>query len=165
MGASSKKSRNAASNKKSIFITAGIFVVFLLLGFWYYQSRRPNYRDLEKAYSELQIPADWTLENSSSNKGTLGLFCWQLEGEACPYLNNQYANKSVITDENQQKISQGLLGTKYNFVKVFNKESCKVTDGSCGYIYVNKNIQAVVSFKSKNENGQQKINISLSKKE
>ena len=52
-----------------------IFVAVLLLGFWYYQSQRPNYRDLEKAFNALNIPSDWELIGASTQKGLIGVLC------------------------------------------------------------------------------------------
>ena len=104
-----KKQPEKVSNKiVYIFFLVGL-IVLLLLGFLYYQSQRPNYRDLEKAFNELTVPEGWQEVSSSSNQGTLGLFCWQIEGEACPY---KIVNYSRNQDSLQGIVDQ--LGTVQN---------------------------------------------------
>jgi len=113
-----KKQPEKVSNKiVYIFFLVGL-IVLLLLGFLYYQSQRPNYRDLEKAFNELTIPEGWQEVSSSSNQGTWGLFCWQIEGEACPYITKVYARENV-SDYNKlqsrlEEIKQSLLQLGYN---------------------------------------------------
>jgi hypothetical protein len=104
-----KKEAKKASNKiVYIFFLAGL-VILLLLGFIYYQMQRPNYRDLEKAFNELQVPESWQEVSSSSNKGTWGLFCWQIEGEECPYKTVVYKREPIIGyNELQNKIKQSI---------------------------------------------------------
>jgi hypothetical protein len=104
-----KKEAKKASNKiVYIFFLSGL-VILLLLGFIYYQMQRPNFRDLEKAFSELQVPEGWQEVSSSSNEGTWGLFCWQIEGEECPYKTVVYKREPIIGyNELQNKIKQSI---------------------------------------------------------
>lgn len=165
VGASSKKANKPSSSKKSLLIIGGIFAAVLLLSFWYYQSQRPNYRDLEKEFVSLNIPSDWAAINSSSNKGTLGLFCWQIEGETCPYLNNKFLSKNNIEASAQKKASQEVLGSAYSFTGLFNEMACEDPKLSCGYVFSKGSVQAVMSYKTVNEPEGQQIDISLGKKE
>jgi hypothetical protein len=104
-----KKQVTKASNK-IVYIFFGVgLLILLLVGFLYYQSQRPNYRDLEKAFNELTIPEGWQEVSSSSNKGTWGLFCWQIEGEECPYKTVVYKREAILDyDELQNKIKQSI---------------------------------------------------------
>lgn len=77
-------------NKKWIIFFIGFvlstLIVLMFFG-WQYAINRPNYRDLQNAYKDLKLPADWQKVSETSNKGTLGLFCWQIGGEECPYMH------------------------------------------------------------------------------
>jgi hypothetical protein len=119
-----KKEAKKASNKiVYIFFLVGV-VVLLLLGFVYYQSQRPNYRDLEKAFNELQVPEGWQEVSSSSNKGTWGLFCWQIEGEECPYLTVVYKREPIIGyNELQKKIKQTITMLEQSGYKIKQPEN------------------------------------------
>ena len=115
-----KKEVSKISNKiVYIFFLVGL-VILLFLGFLYYQSKRPNYRDLEKAFNELTIPDGWKEVSSSSNQGTWGLFCWQIEGEECPYITKVYSRENV-PDYNKlqsklEEIKQSLFQLGYKSV-------------------------------------------------
>lgn len=125
MGASSKKTSKPSSNKKSLLIIGGIFAAVLLLSFWYYQSQRPNYRDLEKEFVSLNIPGDWAAISSSSNKGTLGLFCWQIEGEACPYLLKEFSAPTKFDlaniDQLKKEMRQQITNLGYNQIESYER--------------------------------------------
>lgn len=75
MGASSKKTSKPSSSKKSLLIIGGIFIAVLLLSFWYYQSQRPNYRDLENVLKDMDVPSNWSEVSRNDKKGVWGLFC------------------------------------------------------------------------------------------
>lgn len=125
MGARSKKTSKPSSSKKSLLIFGCIIVAFLLLGFWYYQSQRPNYRDLENEFSSLNIPSDWTQVSSSSNNGTLGLFCWQIEGETCPYLLKEFSAPTkfglATIDQLKKEMRQQITNLGYNQIESYEK--------------------------------------------
>jgi predicted negative regulator of RcsB-dependent stress response len=55
---------------KILLIILAVLAGITLVGWLYYESQRPNYNDLQKAYSQLEIPSDWKLVSQSDNKGT-----------------------------------------------------------------------------------------------
>jgi hypothetical protein len=126
-----KKEVSKISNKiVYIFFLVGL-VILLLLGFLYYQSQRPNYRDLEKAFNELTIPEGWKEVSSSSNQGTWGLFCWQIEGEACPYKIVEYSRPNDSVEKKIDLVQSSLRSDGYSNVKF--------DDNNCNQSKINKN--------------------------
>lgn len=90
MGAKPKTANWWGRNKTIVLVTAIGMVLVIVAIFAFYQSQRPNYRDLEREFQSLNIPANWKLESNSSNKGFLGLACFQIAGEQCPYIVTDY---------------------------------------------------------------------------
>ena len=122
---SKKNVPKKTSNKIFIIFFLAILAVVTLTGFIYYQSQRPNFRDLEAAFNELNIPSDWQQVSESSNRGTWGLFCWQLEGEACPYKTVVYSRKDLRNYEELQdyiaKTKKWLESEGYSTSKIDNQ--------------------------------------------
>jgi hypothetical protein len=156
-----KKQVTKASNK-IVYIFFGVgLLILLLVGFLYYQSQRPNYRDLEKAFNELTIPEGWQEVSSSSNKGAWGLFCWQIEGEECPYkivnysrgqVNRQGAidQLSIIKDE-LSKI--GYSDTVMN-LDLCTEDLIKMSDYNCNILSSKNSVEVYYEINSKNPQGQ-----------
>ena len=156
-----KKEAKKASNKiVYIFFLVGL-VILLLVGFLYYQSQRPNYRDLEKTFSELTIPEGWIEVSSSSNEGTLGLFCWQIEGEECPYKivnysRSQYNLQEVVDQLYEIKNvlnDQGYSDAVINLYKCTDP-SINNSDYNCNITASNGSIEVYYEINSKNPQGQ-----------
>ncbi len=155
-----KKEVKKASNKiVYIFFFIGLFIL-LLVGFLYYQSQRPNYRDLEKAFSELQVPEGWQEVSSSGNKGTWGLFCWQIEGEECPYKIVNYSRSQYNLQEvvNQLSEIKNVLNDQGYSDAVIKLDKC--TDSSinnldyyCNITASNGSIEVYYEINSKNPQG------------
>lgn len=170
--------KNQPKSKKNILIGIGIALAIYLLiigaAFAYYQSQRPNFRDLEKAFNELNIPEDWQQVSSSQNSGTWGLFCWQLEGEACPYKITTYtrgvANNYDDIKTRVDNIELQLVNLGYdkalNVYQKCTQEDFFNNDYNCGAGGVKDGTRLVVSLFSNNEKNSLKGNyasISLSK--
>jgi hypothetical protein len=87
--------------KKTRLIAGAIVCVLALIFVLLYFTNRPNYRDLQKEYQRISafIPADWQLVSESSNKGTWGLFCLQVEGSECPHLIAEYSRDSIASQD------------------------------------------------------------------
>jgi hypothetical protein len=100
MAAQKSKKSLAKSTKKSSksglkILIIGIIVFYFIAGLviWgAYQNNKPNYRDLQAAYNQLNIPADWQLVSESSNKGLWGMFCvnGELNTSPCPQKTIQW---------------------------------------------------------------------------
>jgi hypothetical protein len=150
MGAAKTKNTNWFSrNKTVVFILAGSFLVLILLGFLYYQSQHPNYRDLEKEFNTLQIPSDWQLTKSKSNEGALGLFCLQNVGEECPYLINEYSS-SFISRKEMKETAELIVGKPVSEGDI-NSAGCPVEvileqKYNCEFFVLNNNILVTVTF-------------------
>lgn len=129
MGAAKTKNTSWFSrNKTVVFILVGSFVVLVLLGFLYYQSQRPNYRDLEKEFSTLQIPADWELVSESSSKGWKGLFCFTAKiDETCPYLEVNYQNSVKLDPDSDKKLLTTLASEAGYSTSDVNYENCNLS--------------------------------------
>lgn len=89
------KKKNRPKSKKNILIGIGIALAIYLLiigaAFAYYQSQRPNFRDLEKAFNELNIPEDWQKTKVYKVTGYKGLFCFNTGiDEGCPVLDTSF---------------------------------------------------------------------------
>ncbi len=89
---------------KILLIILAVVAGFACVGWLYYESQRPNYNDLQKAYNQLEIPSDWKLVSQSDNKGTWGKFCWQIGGESCPYLQAEFKRNPVTSQSEVSKI-------------------------------------------------------------
>jgi hypothetical protein len=155
-----KKEAKKASNKiVYIFFLAGL-VILLLLGFIYYQMQRPNYRDLEKAFNELQVPEGWQEVSSSSNEGTWGLFCWQIEGEECPYKIIEYKIDAINHESIYSQLddtSEILKSRGYGNVSIDNTK-CTEADFngnkySCKVIGTSGDIRVAISINSQAGDG------------
>jgi hypothetical protein len=155
-----KKDVKKASNKiVYIFFLVGL-VILLLVGFLYYQSQRPNYRDLEKTFSELTIPEGWIEVSSSSNEGTLGLFCWQIEGEECPYKIVEYKIDAINHESVYSQLedtSEILKSIGYGNVSIDNTK-CTEADFtgnkySCKVIGTSGDIRVAISINSQASDG------------
>lgn len=78
---------------KILLIILAVLVGIAGVGWLYYESQRPNYNDLQKAYNQLEIPSDWKLTKEFSVTGYKGMFCFNAGiDEACPVLNKTYDN-------------------------------------------------------------------------
>jgi hypothetical protein len=107
MGDKKQKTKNVSAWKPILVISSTFIVLVVLLFGWLYFANKPNYRDLQKEFNQLNIPADWELVSESSNKGVLGMFCWQIEGEECPYSIYEYSVSENISS-NPEKIFETL---------------------------------------------------------
>ena len=172
------KKNTKPKSKKKILVVVGvavaIYLVIVGVAWAYYQSQRPNYRDLEKAFNELNIPEDWQEVSSSKNSGTWGLFCWQIEGEACPYKITTYSRETATNYDDIKTrvayIEQQLVNLGYdnasNVYQKCSREDFINNDYHCGVGGVKDGTRLVVSLFSNNEKNSLKGNyasISLSK--
>ena len=152
-----KKQPEKVSNKiVYIFFLVGL-IVLLLLGFLYYQSQRPNYRDLEKAFNELTVPEGWQEVSSSSNQGTWGLFCWQIEGEACPYKIVEYSRSNDTVEKKIESLQASLQSDGYSTVN-FDNSNCtqsKISENNyfCKVTAEKKGIRIAISVNSQDSRG------------
>lgn len=159
------KKNTKPKSKKKILVVVGvavaIYLVIVGVAWAYYQSQRPNYRDLEKAFNELNIPEDWQEVSSSKNEGTWGLFCWQIEGETCPYLTQVFSR----TNQTQDNIDILLNEVKNNFInsgytiKSFSNEKCRAEyissiEYSCSIIAAKNNIEVYYDVRGSDQQGQ-----------
>jgi hypothetical protein len=123
-----KKEVKKASNKiVYIFFLVGL-VILLLIGFVYYQSQRPNYRDLEKAFNELQVPEGWQEVRRYSVTGYKGLFCFTAGlDESCPVLDRAFSNGQQALDptKDMELVRSSLDETKFTITDI-NNENCRL---------------------------------------
>lgn len=102
----------------------GLGIIVLLFGISFlllYTTNRPNYRDIKKAYSKLQIPSDWKLVSERADNGVWGLFCWKDAKSNCPNLAAEYTtaqirNKSSV--EAMTILNSVVSGAGYKLDKV-----------------------------------------------
>jgi hypothetical protein len=137
---------------------SGIIIVLGLVFALLYFNNRPNYRDLQKEFERISanIPADWQLVSESSNKGTWGLFCLQIEGSECPHLIVEYQRSAlsgispaaVIEELENILLDSGftLLDDSYQKCSDSNIED---DDYTCSASGSRDSIRANVSIKSK----------------
>lgn len=120
-------------NKKLIVVASIVLLAVVLLSFLFYQSQRPNYRDLEKEFSKLQIPGDWTLVQSDDKKGLGGRSCIGVASDvSCPILQRIYTT-SKTTD---MSVPFNLLAPEGYTLQ--SKECFNPPDNtSCKYVYFN----------------------------
>ncbi len=132
--AEAKKNKNKKNKKIPlvVLIIVCLVIVFATGLIWlYYQSQRPNYRDLEKAYNQLQIPSDWKQVSEYKVTGYEGMFCFTAGiDEACPKLDKTY---SLNSDNNPEEIAK----------KLTDSSKSDVVSNSCS----NENITCQIEFR------------------
>ncbi|MCK9641746.1 MAG: hypothetical protein M0R39_17725 [Prolixibacteraceae bacterium] len=129
MGGSKKITAKKRLLSKPFTVILGSIVLLLCLFFvWQYFINRPNYRDLKEEHSKLVIPSDWKFVNESSNKGTWGLFCWQIEGSECPYLGYQYSTDNPQDPEVDKAIINKIIAAANYSVADKNFKHCVLGD-------------------------------------
>jgi hypothetical protein len=144
---------------KILLIILAVLAGIALVGWLYYESKRPNYNDLQKAYSRLEIPSDWKLTKEYSVTGYRKMFCFTAGiDEACPVLNKTYenafnTNKDPVADISlARKIidSGGFTITEERLSRCNNESDIYYCEfiGSKGSIKINMTIG--VDEKSKN---------------
>ena len=102
---SKKNVPKKTSNKIFIVFFLAILAVVTLVGFIYYQSQRPNFRDLEAAFNELNIPSDWQQVSETKVTGYKGLFCFNAGiDEACPIYNTVFSATTIQEIEPKQDV-------------------------------------------------------------
>lgn len=122
-----KKQPEKASNKiVYIFFLVGL-IVLLLLGFLYYQSQRPNYRDLEKAFNELTIPEGWKLEKTDGVEGWKGLSCFNAGiDEACPIFFAKFTKlEDIDSKQDTDLFGQIIESTRFRVIEK-NYDECNI---------------------------------------
>jgi hypothetical protein len=161
MGKNKKAAKDVPVWKPIAVISGIVIVVIILIFSVLYVANRPNYRDLEKEYKRISanIPPDWQLVSTSSNKGTWGLFCLQIEGSECPHVIYEYKLSASLNNHEKMLdsvqnivVSSGLTLTNNSYQKceemnvVSGDYTCS-SDGHTGSISVN------VSLDGKDPNG------------
>lgn len=174
MRANKKATENNRSVLNTFLIVVGVFILFgALFLTWQYFKNKPNYRDLKKEYSKMQIPSDWQLVGESSNKGTWGLFCWQLEGSECPHIIYEYKSGMItktasnIMNELEQMITkQGYVIEKDDYGLRCTEKNINNENYSCFVVGSREKIVVSVGLYSKNADGDNGnwANITLNKK-
>lgn len=129
---------------KKTYIRLGIIIfVVLLLGWLYYQSQRPNYRDLERTYAKLQIPENWEMTGDNSVRDKWGLFCgFDSIDRACPYLSRFFAPPD---GSGLQEQVEGLMKSTNLSVK---ENLCMDSTKSCSVIFVDGRVEIEVFFEA-----------------
>lgn len=157
-----KKNKNK-KNKKTplvVLIIVCLVIVFATGLVWlYYQSQRPNFRDLEKAYNQLQIPSDWKQVSEYKVTGYKGMFCFTAGiDEACPVLIRSFHPDSK---NKTHEINSYLSNIN---VKNIIKNSCTGINQNCKVVYKDNDIYTTIITESDNINVE-KINIYVSSKD
>jgi hypothetical protein len=139
---SKKNVPKKTSNKIFIIFFLAILAVVTLTGFIYYQSQRPNFRDLEAAFNELNIPSDWQQVSETKVTGYKGLFCFNVGIDTkCPDLAKTFTTSTKKT--NYRNIVETVI-TPANQSKVV-KNSCSNVLETCSVIYkTNTNVYVTV---------------------
>jgi hypothetical protein len=156
-----KKVSSRRSNCKKAGLTVVAIVCILALIFvLLYFTNRPNYRDLQKEYQKISIPADWQLVSESSNKGTWGLFCLGVDDSSCPYINNEftvstYPNSASDVIQSLQKIvSDAGYSLRDEPQDKCNDFYLQEKEYVCGAVGGNNNIEFYVDLSSSDSRGE-----------
>jgi hypothetical protein len=159
-----KKDVKKASNKiVYIFFLVGL-VILLLLGFIYYQMQRPNYRDLEKAFSELNIPQDWMLEDKGGVSGWKGLFCFTAGiDEACPVFGASFSKKDDIDPVDDMALIGNMIEpTRFRVIeKDYNDCNIMAEKYYCSVLTTSAGIRLHIGIR--HEDGLKKLYIALNR--
>lgn len=155
-------------NKTIVLVTLTGMALVVAALFAFYQSQRPNYRDLEREYQSLNIPANWQLISNKNNNGFLGITCFQIAGETCPYLSSRYTLE-YLTIEKQLVLSEQIVGDDWVYIGLFNEETCKASSDplSCEYIFEKGSTRAVIGYSNISPTGEASFysSVSISAKE
>ncbi len=122
-----KKQPEKVSNKiVYIFFLVGL-IVLILLGFLYYQSQRPNYRDLEKAFNQLDIPNDWQMVSKGGFSGWKGLFCFNAGiDEECPIFFAKFSKiEDIDSKQDTDLLGQIIEPTRFRVIEK-NYDECNI---------------------------------------
>lgn len=121
-----------------IGIVAGIFL--LLFGVWFidnavypFRAVHPNYSDVDKAFAQLQFPADWQEISSSENRGIRGRACDPLNSSGCFHKRKIFkVSENYTVDQLKQFFIQngcpGVVEDEYSY----GGEERKSYNLSCG---------------------------------
>jgi hypothetical protein len=145
------------SRKRLVITCGGIAVVLVVVFALLYFTNRPNYRDLEKEFARISanIPADWQLVSESSNKGTWGLFCLQIEGSECPHLIAEFrrdafssTNPTIILQSLEEILSKSGFQIRESSYQKCTSMDISSNDYTCNASGYRDNIEASLSFDS-----------------
>lgn len=94
---------------RRLVIAAIVVVIFIVLSivnlFVYpFKSSQPNFADVERVFSKIEIPADWVEISSSENSGIAGRAC-PIESDGCFSMLREF----TVPDSTSEVLVAGML--------------------------------------------------------
>lgn len=97
------------SNFRWIYLLAILTFIALFLAYdTLWGSNSPNYYSVRKAATSFEVPAEWQNSGVDENRGTLGLWCFQVSGGLCPYYEVSYSGYLFYNKEDTIELLQEL---------------------------------------------------------
>lgn len=123
------KKNTKPKSKKIILVVVGvavaIYLVIVGVAWAYYQSQRPNYRDLEKAFNELNIPEDWQKTREYKVTGYKGLFCFNTGiDEDCPVLDTSFSRTIQNNPQKDIQLMEDVIANSGFVISNQNLNNC-----------------------------------------
>lgn len=111
-------------------------------------TNRPNYRDLNHIYGQLQIPGDWTINEQHNETGAWGLACLDIGDVTCPAIYSSFSKEGSFEKQKQlasiSKVATSLKPTIKN-------GKCSQKMNSCTYTVVSGNIAIRISASAESD--------------
>lgn len=123
---------------------AVVGVIVLIIGLLYvnayiypFQSKDPNFADVEREFAKLQFPSDWQEISSTENRGIAGRQCDMFDSSGCFSKNKTFKTTNIPTKEIAEKllVDVGCGATAFEDIssssdtKPYLKISCALASG------------------------------------
>jgi hypothetical protein len=132
------------SRKRLVIICGGIAVILVVVFALLYFTNRPNYRDLEKEFAQLNIPASWEVTSTTKTGDTLGgTICLEID-LTCPQLIVSYKHLN-IDREAADEIAKDIFNV-LDYDKNCELSSDYAGREYCTYSHIQSRIKISVNF-------------------
>lgn len=86
-------------------VPAVLLALFYINTYVYpFQSKKPNFSDVEQAFAKLQFPADWQEIQSSENRGIAGRGCDPFNSSGCFHKSKTFKIADTVTQEDVKQV-------------------------------------------------------------
>jgi hypothetical protein len=142
--------------KPIVAVSGAVIAVLVVIFFVLYFANKPNYRDLQKEFDRLNIPADWELISTTKTGDTLGgTICLEID-LVCPQLIVSYKHLSIDRDTTEEVVKNIFNDLSYD-------KNCELSYDYagreyCTYVHIQSKIKISINFTYTNESESSELN-------